>query len=243
MTGMTGKLKIYKKGCGYSYTIGASPTIELLRHMPGVVKEIYIHSKFDNPAVVVNLCRWVPVLRDDRTFLRVGVNDNSYVLGVFEQYDMRLDPRRPHIVLVNPSDMGNLGTIIRTVLGFGYYNLAIITPAADMWNPKTVRASMGAFFKLNISCYDGFDRYRASFPDHRLFPFMLNGAARLSFEDCPETGLFSLIFGNESSGLDDSFLGVGQPVFIPQTDLVDSLNLAAAVSVGAYTFSLKNKLI
>ena len=43
------------------------------------------------------------------------------------------------MVLVNPSDMGNMGTIIRTMLGFNYVNLAIIRPGVDVFDPRVIR--------------------------------------------------------------------------------------------------------
>ena len=57
--------------------------------------------------------------------------------------------------------MGNMGTIIRTCVGFGIKNLAVIEPAVDIFNPKVVRASMGAVFHVNICRYDSFDTYYA----------------------------------------------------------------------------------
>ncbi len=237
------KLKIYKKEYNYSYTIGMYPTIELLKNKSNIVKEIYIHSKYEDFSVIKNLCNDIPIIFNDKIFERIGVNDNSFVLGVFYKYSMVLNINKPHIVLVNPSDMGNVGTIIRTILGLGYKDLAIITPTADIWNPKTIRASMGALFKLNIEYYQSFNDYKKRFINHQLFPFMLGGKEKLCFENCPETKLFSLIFGNEATGLDNSFLSVGTVTQIPQMNEVDSLNLAVATAIGAYTFALKNKLV
>ena len=56
-------------------------------------------------------------------------------------------------------DMGNLGIIMRTLLAFGYKDLAIVLTAADRFNPKTVRASMGAMFSIRIPEYNTFDEY------------------------------------------------------------------------------------
>ncbi|MDF2686708.1 MAG: tRNA methyltransferase, partial [Clostridia bacterium] len=227
-----------------SYTIGASPTIELLKSKPEAVSEVYIHSKYKDCSLIEKLCgNHIYVIHDDKIFDRLGVNDNSFVLGVFQKYEIPLSTDRPHIVLVNPGDMGNLGTIIRSIIGLGYKDLAIITPAADIYNPKTVRASMGALFKLNFRHFVSFDDYKTVFSEHKYFPFMLGAEYLLNYENCPEADLFSLIFGNEAGGLEKSFLKVGQAIQIPQTAEVDSLNLAVAAAIGVYTFALKNKLI
>jgi TrmH family RNA methyltransferase len=133
--------------------------------------------------------------------------------------------------------MGNLGTIIRTAVGFGIYDLAIILPGADIFNPKTVRSSMGALFKLNFSQYESFDEYRNQFKEHEIFTFMLNGENTLTLKDSPKPELYSLVFGNEATGLEDSYLKAGTSIFIPQSPDVDSLNLTIAVGIGAYVFT------
>jgi TrmH family RNA methyltransferase len=45
---------------------------------------------------------------------------------------------------------------------------------------------------------------------------------------------FSIVQGNESRGLDESFKGIGESVYIPHTDDIDSLNLAVATSIGLW---------
>ena len=50
------------------------------------------------------------------------------------------------------------------------------------------------------------------------------------------TVVFTLVFGNEQTGLPAQFAQMGQSVLIPQSDEIDSLNLAVAVSVGSYVF-------
>ena len=45
------------------------------------------------------------------------------------------------------------------MLGFNYKNLIIVRPAVDVFDPKVIRASMGAIFHLNIQYYDTFNDY------------------------------------------------------------------------------------
>ena len=82
-----------------------------------------------------------------------------------------------------------------------------------------------------------FDDYRADFPDRPLYPFMLDGARPLDAVASGAQPPFSLVFGNEQTGLPPAFAELGQSVLIPQSDEIDSLNLAVAVSVGAYVFT------
>lgn len=243
MSIMSTKVKAYKKENPCSYALGASITIELINTRPEIVREVNIHSAYRGKMDLTELCQRknIPVSFSDKAFNIVSPKENCFVFGVVEKYIDAISPDKPHIVLVNPSDMGNLGTIIRTMAGMNYKNLAIIEPAADIWNPKTIRAAMGGLFHINFELFSDFSDYKAKFPDHALFPFMLKGTA--TPEDAPECDRFSLIFGNEAHGLDNTFLDAGQSIKIPFTPNVDSFNLAVAAGIGMYIFSRKNNLI
>lgn len=60
-----------------------------------------------------------------KVFNWLSMKENTYVIGVFEKYVTDLSWEESHIVLVNPGDSGNLGTILRTGLGFGFRDYAI----------------------------------------------------------------------------------------------------------------------
>lgn len=238
-------IKPYKKEADYSYTLGAFPTYELIKAKPDKVRKVLIDDSFTDQENLKNLCRGhnIPVEYNNKLIKRLSEKENCYVAGVFHKYQCELSPDKPHIVLVNPSNMGNLGTILRTAVGFGIYDVAIILPGADIYNPKTVRSSMGALFRLNFHHYQSFQEYRQQFKEHDIFTFMLNGKNTLTLQECPESTLYSLVFGNEATGLDDSFLKVGTSIFIPQSSDVDSLNLTIAVGIGAYVFTSRNRSV
>ena len=231
-------IKPYKKSIEYSYTLGAFPTIELIKSRPEQVKGVYLHSTFTDRDQLTKLCKenHIPVLEGDKTIARVSDKENVFVVGVFDKYECILDPTQSQIVLVNPSNMGNLGTILRTAVGFGIHDIAFIEPGADVFNPKVVRSSMGGLFRLRHQYFNSFVDYRKKNPNQEVFTFMLNGEKPLTIENCPKPKLFSLVFGNEATGLDDSYLTVGTSIIIPQSEEVDSLNLTIAVGIGTYMF-------
>lgn len=233
------EIKAYKKDSDYSYTLGAFPTFELIDAMPETVIEVLVHSSFTDRDKLERKCleKGITVRESDKQIAKLSDKENVFVIGVFKKFVQRLDPALPHVVLVNPSNMGNLGTIIRTSCGFGLFDLAVIEPAADIYNPKTVRACMGSMFRVRHEAFASFDEYRKRFPDHEVFTFMLNGEKQLTVADCPKPSLYSLVFGNEATGLDDSFLTKGTSIIIPQTPYVDSLNLTIAVGIGEYMFT------
>ena len=168
---------------------------------------------------------------------RILGKENVYVAVVFQKQTAPLNPARSHIVLHHPMDDGNLGAIQRSMLGLGLTDLAVIRPAADPFDPKTVRAAMGALFSLNIGQYDDFADYRAQFPAHTLYPFMLDGAMDLEQAAREKKTPYALIFGNEGAGLPPEFQAYGQAVKIRQSDAIDSFNLAVSAAIAAYTFT------
>ncbi len=232
-------VKPYKKSASYSYTLGAFPTIELIKSKTANVREVLVHSTFTDRENLEALCRKgkIPLRVSDKQIARLSDKENVFVIGVFEKYEQKLDAGKSQIVLVGPSNMGNLGTILRTAVGFGIYDIALISPAVDVFHPKVVRSSMGAIFRLRHQYFGDFAAYRAANPAQEVFTFMLNGKKQLNVTECPKPKLFSLVFGNEATGLDDSYLDVGTSILIPQSPDVDSLNLTIAVGVGTFLFT------
>ena len=157
---------------------------------------------------------------------------------IFDKHDMNVEPGRPHVVLVNPSDSGNLGTILRTGLGFGFKDYVIIKPGVDIYNPKTIRSSMGAFFHVRFTYYDSFEQYRQKFSNHQMYLFMLDGKINLKdMKERQQKNPFSLVFGNEGSGLPGFFRDYGDSIYIEHNNEIDSLNLSVAFGIAANSFS------
>lgn len=234
-------IKSYKKDFEYSYTLGAFPTFELLEAKSSEVIDVFCSASFTEMEKLEAKCRekGIRLSVNDKLINKLSDKGNVYVVGVFKKFEQGLDNTKPHVVLVNPSDMGNLGTIIRTAVGFGIMDLAIIEPAADIFNPKTVRASMGSVFRIRHKKFQSFDEYLSYAGQREIFTFMLNGEIPLTINDCPKPDLYSLVFGNEATGLPDIFLEYGTSIIIPQTEYVDSLNLTIAAGIGMYVFSQK----
>ena len=124
------QIKPYKKDASYSYTLGAFPTYELILSRPDEVIKVLVHSSYTDMVGLEALCkeRNISLEVNDKLIGKLSDKDNCYVAGIFKKYSCQLSKERPHIVLVNPGNMGNLGTIIRTIVGFGIYDIAIILP-------------------------------------------------------------------------------------------------------------------
>jgi TrmH family RNA methyltransferase len=231
------KIKRYQKEFTYSYAFGAYPVIELLKsHPESVLKVLFKEDSFKdgNIPAIQKECekRNIHTQINNKLIDKISVKENTYVVGVFKKYASKIKEDENHIVLVNPSNTGNLGTILRTMLGFNFKNLAIIKPAVDIFDPLVVRASMGAVFGINFEYFNNIEEYVSKFSSHHLYPFMLNGKS--SVENVKFVKPYSIIHGNESKGLDEKYLELGESVYIPHSKDIDSLNLSIAAGISMW---------
>ena len=233
-------LESYSRNLPYSYALGLFPASELMRKRPELAKRLLVSSKAENSEglqALRALCDKHHVREEnaDRVLSRISGKENCFAAIVFDKFQGEMTSGN-HLVLHHPSDKGNLGTMLRTALGFGYTDIAIIRPAADVFDLHVVRASMGAIFGLNVRYYDSFEEYRMEFPAHALYPFMLDASVPLSEGVRNKKTPFALIMGNEGSGLPAEFAQMGQAVRIPHSNDIDSLNLSIAAAIGMYAF-------
>ena len=234
-------LSVYKSDLDYSYAPGVFPSMECLKHRPEQVRRLLLHSSAAGREGAEQLRSMAEALgirveEADRALARISGKENCYAAAVFGKFEDAPDAGKPHVVLHNPGDSGNVGTILRTALGLGIEDVALIRPCVDVFDPKTVRASMGSLFALRVKVYDTFEDYRKEYPDRKLYPFMLDASVPLqeALRDRPKK--WTLIFGNEGRGLPKEFAQMGQAVRIESNDKVDSLNLAIAAGIGIYQF-------
>ena len=140
-------------------------------------------------------------------------------------------PMSRTIVLENVQDPGNVGTVIRTANAFGIDAVILTGDCADLYNPKTVRSTMGAIFRQRvISCT--LDEL-AELLDKNALP--LYGAAlsdkALSILDVNVKNA-AVAVGSEGRGLSGELLEICKnALIIPMQPDSESLNAAVAASV------------
>ncbi|MCR4719522.1 MAG: RNA methyltransferase [Firmicutes bacterium] len=132
------------------------------------------------------------------------------------------------------SDPGNMGTIVRICDAVGA-DLMLSSECADIYSPKTVRASMGSFFHINIlenvTCSDLEDMKNRGYS-------LLAGALNGDTEDYRENVYGKktvIIVGNEAKGVSNEVLKIcDKSVKIPIFGKAESLNVAVAAALMLY---------
>lgn len=240
------KLQNYKRDLDYSYTPGIFPSMELLNNAPEYIQRLLIDESKGGEGLekLVNGCKARNIRIENATKMLKNISGkkNCHAALVFRKCFRELDLACNHVCLNSIMDSGNLGTILRTLSGFGIKDIAIIKPAVDVFEPHTVRASMGAVFSMRVQEFDSFEQYQSQYSEREFYPFMLDGSVPLREAAQKSIGNYTLIFGNEGSGLPDVFSTVGTPVRIPHNSDIDSLNLAIAVAIGAYEFTVRKAM-
>lgn len=236
------KLEPYNRSLSYSYALGAFPSLQCIDAKPDIARRLLIHPngmQSEGVRLLREKCAQLHVREEmaERVLRRESKKENCFAALVFDKYQAVLEKQANHVVLNAVSDSGNLGTALRSCLGLGIRNVACIQPCVDIFEPHTVRASMGAIFSMNVRVFDTFESYRKLFPQHALYPFMLTGSTELQSAAAKAQKPFSLVFGNEGSGLPEEFAKMGTPVRIPMSDAIDSYNLAVSVAIGVYAFT------
>jgi TrmH family RNA methyltransferase len=131
------------------------------------------------------------------------------------------------LVLDGIQDPGNLGTIIRTADWFGFEQVICSLNTVEVYNPKTVQATMGSLCRVKVSYQD----LPVVLQDLQIpvFGAMLEGSS-LYETQWPEEGL--VILGNEGQGVSPEMINlIDRPVTIPRVGGAESLNVAVSAAI------------
>lgn len=168
------------------------------------------------------------------------------IIAVCEMRSKRLDEflasGKMLLVLDRVTDPGNIGTMLRTADAAGVGGLLLLQGCADIYAPKTVRASMGSLFHLPV--LSGLSEellvQAARKAGYELLVTCLDGADNLYKADLQ--GRLAFVMGNEANGVSPALLAAADKrVFIPMQGRAESLNVAMAAGIVMFE-ALRQKL-
>ena len=141
------------------------------------------------------------------------------------------------LVLDNLRDPGNLGTIIRTAEAAGMSGVLLSAGCVDITNPKVVRSTMGAIFRVPFVSCDNLSetllRLKEEYFGFTVYATALNGST--VYTENKYYGRCAIVIGNESNGVSPEVLAASdKKIRIPMAGKVESLNAAVAAAVVMY---------
>ena len=139
------------------------------------------------------------------------------------------------LLLEDLRDPGNLGTIIRTAEGAGMDGVILSAASVDMFNPKVIRATMGAIYRVPFLYVKEFTEMikQLQEDDVRIFAAHLEGSVEYDTVAYPEKA--AIMVGNEANGLTDEASRIADMrIRIPMEGAVESLNAGVAAAILMY---------
>lgn len=155
----------------------------------------------------------------------------SGLLGVFSiprQSD--INRLTSGLVLVNLSDPGNIGTLIRSAAALNVQSVVLID-GADPWSPKIVQASAGTIGMISLFQLD-WNQLMSSKGNKKLYALVATGGklpTRIPHNN------FLILIGSEAHGIPQKWLAdCDERITIPMPGDIESLNAAVAGSIALY---------
>lgn len=184
-----------------------------------------------------------------RTMSREAIDKASYrrastgIISLFPYFETSLGglhsledrPGDPLLLIVEGMEKpGNLGALLRIADGAGVDGVILVEPAADLFNPNTVRSSTGCLFTVPIATAD-FTSAAGWLSDHDIRSVAASPEASSTYWEADLSGPCAVWVGAEATGLSgDAIDNARETVSVPMRGAADSLNTSVAAALIVY---------
>ena len=213
------------------------------------LEKIYVSESFyKNPPELRGMDLSKALIVDDQVFRQVSDTQTPQgIMAIVRQKENNLEdilnqPDALLLLLENIQDPGNLGTMMRTAEGAGVTGIIMSRETVDIYNPKTIRATMGSLYRMPFVYVDDFcETVRlAKSQGIRLYAAHLDGKNTYDGEDYRQPSGF--LIGNEGNGLTkEAADSATDYIRIPMGGQLESLNAAVAAAILMYEASRQRR--
>ena len=195
----------------------------------GIVKEIYSLKEIENIPNNVDTYIVTPEILEKISKYK----SNQGIIFLCSMNEEKEVTGDNILYLDDVSDPGNMGTLLRTALAFGYNDVILSNKCVSIYNEKVIQASQGAIFKVNILIDDEkdtlFDKFNKIYPS---IATVVDGNENISSIKNLKKNL--LILGNEAHGIRDSIKKKAKYKISINIKNIESLNVAIAGAIFMY---------
>ncbi len=203
------------------------------------VEKVYIsETLYNRKKHELNLQEFPFEILSDNVFERVSDTQTPQgILCIVKQETYHLETllqvKKPHyIVLDNIQDPGNLGTIVRTAEGAGVDAVFMSKDCVDIYNPKTIRSTMGSVYRVPVMYVEDLVQLIKTFREKGILSYAAHLEGKNSYDKENYQSGTAILIGNEGNGLRDEVAQQADVrVLIPMKGQVESLNAAIAASI------------
>lgn len=147
-----------------------------------------------------------------------------------------MDGDRTHLLILESiQDPGNLGTMLRTGEGAGITGVIMNSQTVDLYNPKTVRSTMGSLYRMPYYISDDLEGTINLLKEKGVKLYAAHLKGTLSYDEPEYTKACGFMIGNEGNGLSDQIADMADTyIKIPMEGKVESLNAAISATLLMY---------
>lgn len=202
-----------------------------------VVCEDGLKSEPIKKEVLYKIAKEKVIYVNDKVFkLLTDVTTPQGILAVVEKPNKNeIDfSKELFLILDNIQDPGNMGTILRTADSVALTQIVVPKGNADCFNPKVVRSTMGAIFRINVIEVDDLVKTIKEFKKHKIQVLATDLSTNYSIYDV-NYHRSAIVIGNEGNGVSKEILDLADKrIKIPMLGKTESLNASVATGIVLY---------
>lgn len=156
-------------------------------------------------------------------------------MSVNDFIDAHQTGRLKFLILESIQDPGNLGTMVRTCEAAGFDGIIANSSTVDVYNPKVIRSTMGAIFRVPVMYTDNLADIILGLKANDVMVCAAHLNGKDDFTEVNYGNRSAILIGNEGNGLSDEISSLSDIlVRIPMEGSVESLNAAVAAALMMY---------
>ena len=189
---------------------------------------MYEIAKYDCIYVTKKIFKYISEVQEPQGILAVIEKNNS---------DRDIDYTQDIIVALDDvQDPGNLGTILRTVDSIGLTQILVSKGTADSYNPKVVRSTMGAIFRIKIIECEDLEKTLKEIKKHKYKVVVTSLQTENSIYEINYNKKV-IVIGNEAKGVEKNIQDLAdEKIKIPMLGKTESLNASVATGIVLYEY-------
>ena len=217
--------------------------IKMYREAPReLVEQVYISKSFSEKPEAAELlgCRNLEIVEDRVFQAAADTKTPQGILAVVRRQHYSLEQvlggESPLLmILENLQDPGNLGTILRTGEGAGVTGVIMTAETVDIYNPKTIRSTMGSVYRMPFCYVSDFGAAAEEMKRRGIALYAAHLKGKDSYDKPDYRRGCGFLVGNEGNGLTEEAAALADSyIRIPMCGHVESLNAAVASAVLMY---------
>lgn len=157
------------------------------------------------------------------------------IIGICEIVSNNTIKGNKILLLDNINDPGNMGTLIRSSLGFDIDTIIVSEDCVDIYNEKVVRSTQGAIFHSNIVISDDLHNSIIQLKKENIKIIGTSLESKIDIKNIENIDKYAILLGNEANGVKKELLELTDiNVIIKMNSKLESLNVSVAGSIMMY---------